>query len=123
MNERKENIIAIKSYAFALDIVQLYRELIEQKEYVLSKQILRSGTSVGANVHECIAGESKKDFIHKLAIALKEVHETSFWLNLLKDSEFITSERFEPLKKDCIELTKILNSIILTTKQRYFPNS
>ncbi len=123
MNEVKENIIATKSYAFALEIVKLYRELIGQKEYVLSKQILRSGTSVGANVHECIAGESKKGFIHKLAIALKEVHETSFWLNLLKDSGFITTERFDPLKNNCIELTKILNSIILTTKQRYFPNS
>ncbi len=123
MSEVKENVIVTKSYAFAIEIIKLYRELVEQKEYLLSNQMLRSGTSVGANIHECIAGESKKDFIHKLSIALKETRETSFWLKLLKDSDYISSERFDPLMNSCIELTKILNSIILTTKQRYFPNT
>ena len=89
MNELKENIIVSKSYAFALEIVKLYKTLAEQKEFVLSKQLLRSGTSIGANIHEGIASESKKDFIHKLGIALKEARETSYWLNLLKDSKYI----------------------------------
>jgi four helix bundle protein len=105
-----------------LQIVQLNKLLIEQKEYVLSKQILRSGTSVGANIHEAVAGESKRDFIHKLGIAVKETRETSYWLNLLKDSNYITIEQFNNLDKSCNELTRILNSIILTTKERYFKN-
>ena len=122
MNELKENIIVSKSYAFALEIVKLYKTLAEQKEFVLSKQLLRSGTSIGANIHEGIASESKKDFIHKLGIALKEARETSYWLNLLKDSKYISEEQFLPLINSCNEIIKILNSIILTTKQRYFPN-
>lgn len=81
MNEYKNNIIIKKSYAFALDIVLLYKQLVEQKEFVLSKQLLRSGTSVGANIHEALPSESKRDFIHKLSIALKESRETSYWLS------------------------------------------
>ena len=124
MNDGKENIIVTKSYSFALEIVQLYKMLIaEKKEYVLSKQLLRSGTSVGANIHEAVASESKKDFIHKLGIALKEVRETAYWLNLLKDSDYITTDEFNKLNISSSEIIKILNSIILTTKQRYFPNS
>lgn len=123
MNEGKDNIIIQKSYSFALAIIQLYKLLTEKKEYVLSKQILRSGTSVGANIHEAVAGESKKDFIHKLGIALKEARETSYWLNLLKDSGYITKEEFNKLNNSCDELIKILNSIILTTKARYLSNS
>ncbi len=124
MNEGKENIIASKSYAFALEIIRLYKTLSNnKKEYVLSKQILRSGTSVGANVHEAEASESKKDFIHKSGIALKEIRETSYWLNLLKDSDYICEEGFKKLISLADELTRILNNIILTTKQRYFPNS
>ena len=122
MNELKENIIVSKSYAFALEIVKLYKILAEQKEFVLSKQLLRSGTSIGANIHEGIASESKKDFIHKLGISLKEAKETSYWLNLLKDSRYISEEQFELLINACNEIIKILNSIILTTKQRYFSN-
>ena len=86
----------------------------------MSKQILKSGTSIGANVHEGIASESKKDFIHKLSIAVKESRETSYWLNLLKDSSFIDQQQFDSLNNNCMELTRILNSIILTTKERYF---
>ena len=122
MNEKKENIIAMKSYEFALEIVRLYKYLLEQKEFVLSKQMLRSGTSIGANVHEAVAAESKKDFIHKLGIAVKEARETLYWLCLLLDSDFIQKEQFDVLSSSCNSLIKILNSIILTTKQRYFPN-
>jgi four helix bundle protein len=122
MNENKENIILKKSYAFALEVITLYKLLIEKKEFVISKQILRSGTSVGANIHEGVASESKKDFIHKLSIACKEAKETSYWLNLLKDSNYITQEQFDNVNNNCSEVIKILNSIILTTKQRYFPN-
>ncbi len=122
MNEAKNNIILKKSYAFALDVIRLYKELAEQKEFILSKQLLRSGTSIGANVHEGVASESKKDFIHKLSIALKEANETSYWLNLLKDSNYISLESFRTMNDNCDELIKILNSIIITTKQRYFSN-
>ena len=107
MNELKENIIVSKSYAFALEIVKLYKTLAEQKEFVLSKQLLRSGTSIGANIHEGIASESKKDFIHKLGIALKEARETSYWLNLLKDSKYISEEQFLLLINSCNEIIKI----------------
>jgi four helix bundle protein len=123
MNEGKDNIIVQKSYAFALEIIQLYKLLVEKKEYVLSKQILRSGTSVGANIHEAVGGETKKDFIHKLAIAVKEARETSYWLNLLKDSNYLRADEFNRINNLCDELIRILNSIILTTKERYFPNS
>ena len=122
MNENKENIILTKSYSFALEIVNLYKFLLEKKEFVISKQILRSGTSIGANVHEAVASESKRDFIHKLAIAAKESRETQYWLNLLKDSDYISLEQFEKISKHCDELIRILNSIILTTKERYFTN-
>ena len=122
MNEGKENIIIQKSYSFALEIVKLYKMLVEKKEFVLSKQILRSGTSIGANIHEAVASESKKDFVHKLGIALKEARETGYWLNLLKDSDYLSGNEFEKLNNSCEELIRILNSIILTTKERYFPN-
>lgn len=123
MNEGKENIIIEKSYAFALRIVGLYKFLIGKKEFVLSKQILRRGTSIGANIHEAIASESKRDFIHKLSIAAKEARETSYWLNLLKDGKFVSLEEFTKLYGLCNELNKILTSIILTTKERYFSHS
>lgn len=108
-----------KSYAFALRIVKLYKYIgKEHKEFTLSKQILRSGTSVGANVAEAIGAESKADFIHKLSISLKEALETSFWLHLLKDSGYIPEKAFQSMEQDCQELIKILRSIILTTKKR-----
>ena len=123
MNEGKDNIIVQKSYAFALQIIQLYKSLIDKKEFVLSKQVLRSGTSIGANIHEAVGSESKKDFIHKLRIAVKEARETSYWLNLLKDSNYLPNDEFVRLNNLCDELIRILNSIILTTKERYFANS
>ena len=122
---KKENksIIADKAYAFALQIILVYKELKNENEFVLSKQILRSGTSIGANVNEAISAISKKDFVFKLGISLKEARETKYWLNLLNDSNFISQETFSKSNKDCEELIKILSSIILTTKQRYLNNS
>lgn len=126
---KNESIVAKKAYAFALEVIKLYKYLVaNRKEYVLSKQILRSGTSIGANINEAISGQSKRDFIHKLSISLKEARETSYWLNLLKDSDFITIAEFIKLNDDCNEIIKILSSIILTTKEKYFavskqPNS
>jgi four helix bundle protein len=90
---KSESIIAGKAYAFALEVVKIYKLLSnERKEYVLSKQLLRSGTSIGANINEAISGQSKRDFVHKLNIALKEARETNYWLNLLKDGEYISSK-------------------------------
>jgi len=118
---KPESIISKKAYAFALEIVNLYKLLAEQKrEFVLSKQLLWAGTSIGANVNEAISAQSKRDFVHKLSIALKEARETSYWLNLLKDSNYMTTETFQNISNDCSEIQKILSSIILTTKQRYF---
>jgi len=118
MNDR--SIIYQKAYPFALEIIKLYKHLsTEKKEFILSKQLLRAGTSIGANVNEAISSESKRDFVHKLGIALKEARETSYWLNLLKDSEYIINEQFIILNDLCNSLIKILTSIILTTKERY----
>jgi len=118
---KNESIIAKKAYAFAIDIVKLYKNLtIDNKEFVLSKQLLRSGTSIGANINEAVSGQSKRDFVHKLSIALKEARETSYWLNLLKDSDFIDHTNFDEIDKKCNEIIKILSSIILTTKEKYF---
>ncbi|MDQ6755621.1 MAG: four helix bundle protein [Bacteroidota bacterium] len=119
--KQSNSIVGKKSYAFALGIISIYKTLVsDKKEFVLSKQLLRSGTSIGANVHEALSSESKRDFVHKLSIALKEAKETSYWLNLLADSNYISSEQFDKLNSDCIELIKILSSIILTIKEKYF---
>ena len=118
-----KSIVADKSYAFALLIISVYKELKNENEFVLSKQILRSGTSIGANVNEAISAISKRDFVFKSGISLKEARETKYWLNLLKDSDFISQETFNKSNRDCEELIKILSSIILTTKQRYLNNS
>jgi four helix bundle protein len=121
---KSESIIAGKAYAFALEVVKIYKLLSnERKEYVLSKQLLRSGTSIGANINEAISGQSKRDFVHKLNIALKEARETNYWLNLLKDGEYISSKEFESLNNKCNEIIKMLSSIIITTKERYFSNN
>jgi four helix bundle protein len=107
-----------------LEVVKIYKLLSnERKEYVLSKQLLRSGTSIGANINEAISGQSKRDFVHKLNIALKEARETNYWLNLLKDREYISSKEFESLNNKCNEIIKMLSSIIITTKERYFSNN
>lgn len=120
MKNGKDNIIQYKSYAFALRIIRLYKYLFHDKnEYVLAKQVLKSGTSIGANVEEAILGESKADFIHKLSIALKEANETKYWLNLLKDSEILTNdENTQSLIDDCFEIIKLLTAIIKTSNNK-----
>ena len=123
LKKESKSIVAEKAYAFALLVILIYKELKTENEFILSRQILRSGTSIGANVNEAISAESKKDFVHKLSISLKEARETKYWLNLLKDSNFIHQEMFDKSNKKCEELIKILSSIILTTKQRYLKNS
>ena len=115
----KENVVQKKSYAFALRIVKLYRWLCEtKKEFVLAKQILRSGTSIGANVEEAIGGQSEKDFYSKMTIAYKESRETHYWLRLLHDAEFIDNNLYQSIVADCEELLKILGSITKTMKSK-----
>ena len=113
----KVNILKDKSHKFALRMVKLFQYLLnEKKEFVLSKQILRSGTSVGANIEEAYQGESKADFIHKLAIANKEAFETHYWLRLLRDSGFLEAKLADSLLLDCDELQRVLVSSIKTAK-------
>jgi four helix bundle protein len=112
-----ESIVAKRAFDFALRIVKLYRYLKEQKnEYILSKQLLRSGTSIGANSEEAVAAQSRADFINKLSIALKEARETSYWLRLLKGAGYLEETAFKSIHDECIELQKMLSSIILTSK-------
>ncbi|MFA6571053.1 MAG: four helix bundle protein [Bacteroidota bacterium] len=114
----KENLIVEKSYNFAIRIINLYKFLTnEKKEYVVSKQILKSGTSIGANINESQSAESKMDFVHKLSISAKEARETDYWLKLLKDTNFIDIKMFDSISKDCKEILRIINSIILTSKE------
>ncbi|MDH6357642.1 four helix bundle protein [Parabacteroides sp. PF5-9] len=117
MIDNKRNIVRTKSFDFALRIVKLYKYLCdEHKEFVLSKQILRSGTSIGAMQRESEHAESTPDFIHKLAVAQKECNETLYWLELLYKSEYIEDKAYESLYKDADELIRLLTSIIKTTK-------
>lgn len=113
MGNREDSIVLKKAFEFALKIIALNKELINNNEFVLSKQVLRSGTSIGANINEALGGVGTKDFQHKLSIALKEANETEYWLKLLKFSE--TAET-EILLNEFIEIRKILTSIILTSK-------
>jgi four helix bundle protein len=113
----KENVLKDKSFRFAVRIVNLYRYLCDQKkEFVLSKQALRSGTSVGAMVREAEHSESKSDFVHKMAIAQKEINETIYWLELLKATDFLTSESFISLNNDAVEIIKLITTSIKTAK-------
>ena len=113
----KKNVIKEKSFEFALNIVQLNQFLTsEKREYILSKQVLRSGTSIGAMVRESEQAESKKDFIHKLSISLKEANETDYWLEILFQSKFIDAEMYLELKNSILEILRILTSIIKTSK-------
>ena len=113
----KENIIVDKTYAFASRMVKLHKHLtLEQKEYVLSKQVLRSGTSIGANVEEAVAASSRADFIHKLTIAAKEARETAYWLRLLHDNDYLPSLLFQSVYQDIDEIKRIIGSIVISTK-------
>jgi four helix bundle protein len=114
----KENIIRTKSFEFAIRIVNLYKILCnERKEFVLSKQMLRSGTSIGANVREAINAQSSADFIYKYSIAQKECDETCFWIELLKETEYINEKEFTSINNDAKSLLKIIRSIILSSKK------
>ena len=115
---KERNVVQIKSYEFALRVVKLHRFLVENyKEYDISRQILRSGTSIGANIEEAIGGTTKKDFKYKLSISYREARESHFWIRLLKDSEYISKKQANSLLKNCDELLKLLGSIIKTTKR------
>ena len=107
----KKNIVKDKSFDFAVRVVNLYKFLIDEKEFVLSKQLLRSGTSIGANISEADHAESKADFIHKIAISQKECSETIYWLELLHKTMDLNINQFERVYKDALELMKLLTSI------------
>lgn len=112
-----DNVVATKSFAFGVRIVKLCRYLrAEEQEFVLTKQLLRSGTSIGANVEEAIGGISKADFSQKISIAYKEARETSYWLRLLAATALLTPTAFQSIHNDCEELCKILRAILNTTR-------
>jgi four helix bundle protein len=113
----KENILSEKSYKFALRTIKFCKFMnAEHKEFVLSKQVLRSGTSIGANIEESIHAQSKPDFIHKLSIAQKEASETNYWLRLLRDSDYINEKLAGSMINDCEEVQKLLTPSIKTAK-------
>jgi four helix bundle protein len=113
----KENVIQIKSYAFAIKIVIICKFLqAQKKEYILSKQLIRSGTSIGANIEEAIGGQSRKDFFAKLTISYKEARETKYWIRLLTDTNYLTKEQTAPLLEDIEELLRIIGSIQKTIR-------
>jgi four helix bundle protein len=117
MDNSQRNVLKDKSYAFSVRVINLHKHLRNGKgEYILSKQVLRSGTSVGANVAEASQAQSRADFISKLSIALKEAAETEYWLSLLRDTTYISADGAESILWDCRELIKILTAIIKTTK-------
>ena len=111
-----DNVIENKSFDFAVRIVNLHKHLsAEKKEFVLSKQLLRSGTSIGANVSEAVRGQSKADFLAKMCIALKEANESHYWIRLLYKTDFLTEQEFNSIENDVVELIKILSSICKTS--------
>ena len=126
MNEPKIynlGVLEEKSYSFALRIIKAHKYLINQNEYTLSKQLLRSGTSIGANCREATYAQSKQDFINKLSIALKETNESIYWIELLHDSNYITDDSFKSIHADGLEILKLLISIIKTSKSNLSKNS
>ena len=114
----RENIIETKSFNFAIRVVKLHKYLTEKKEYILSKQLLRSGTSIGANVTESQNAQSNLDFINKMSIALKETSETKYWIRLLNATDYLTEEESKSIMADCIEIENILVKIIKTSKEK-----
>ncbi len=119
----KTNLVQEKSYHFALKIIDLYRSLCEHNEFLISKQLLRSRTSIGANVEEATAAQSKRDFIAKMAISSKEARETNYWLRLLRDSRLCPSVELSELIDESEQLIKILTSIIKTSQKNIINNS
>lgn len=114
---KKDNLIVTKTFEFALKVIELYKQLLSENEYIISKQLLKCGTSIGANVEEAIAAQSRKDFVSKMSIASKEARETDYWLRLLKESN-LTQISVEALIKDINDIINILSKIIITTKMR-----
>jgi four helix bundle protein len=113
----KENVVKSKSFNFAIRVIRLYQFLVsEKKEYVISKQLLRSGTSVGAMIRESEHAESKSDFKHKLSIAQKEINESIYWLELLEKTDYLDEKEFNSLNNDAVEIIKLLTAIIKSTK-------
>ena len=113
---KSDNIILEKSFGFAVRIVRLYKYLYRHSEHVMSKQLLRCGTSIGANVREALRGQSRNDFLAKMNIALKEAYETEYWLELLHTTEYINDAQFESIFSECRDITNILSKIVITTK-------
>lgn len=114
---KEDNVVRNKSYSFSLKIIKIYQELTQEKrEFILSKQLIRSGTSIGANIEEAIGAQSRNDFIAKMSISYKEARETLYWLHILTDSNFLNKKQSDLLILDCEELLKILGSIIKTSK-------
>ena len=114
----KENVIDSKAKKFSIRIIRMYQYLSgEKKEFVLSKQVLRSGTSIGANVREGIRAQSKADFRSKMNIALKEASETEYWLELLHETDYMEDEQFESIRNDVVELIKLLTSIVKSSEK------
>ncbi|MEI6090120.1 MAG: four helix bundle protein [bacterium] len=118
----RENILKSKSFLFAIRIVKLYKYLVEnKKEFVMSKQLLKSGTSVGAMIREAEYAETKIDFKHKLGIAQKEINETIYWLELLKETDYMSKEQFDSIYSDADEIIRLITSSILTVKSSLKP--
>ncbi|MDR1094096.1 MAG: four helix bundle protein [Clostridiales bacterium] len=114
----KESIIQQKSFAFAIRIVNLYRYLAEEKkEHIISKQLMRSGTGIGANIAESLRGASKKDFSNKMNIALKEANESEYWLELLRATEYLDEAQYKSMIEDCAEINKMLIAIVRTSNK------
>ncbi len=114
---KTDNVILDKSKVFAIKIINIYKRLCDsKKEYVLSKQLLRSGTSIGANIREAIRGQSKADFIHKMNISLKEASETEYWLELLFAADYLIKDEYAHIYCECQEITKILMAIVKTSR-------
>lgn len=119
-----ENIVKRKSFELAVRGVNFYKWFVsEKKEFIMSKQFLRSVTSVGANVREAVNAQSNPDFIHKLSIAQKECDESMFWLELLKKTDYISKTEFDSIHKQCSEVLKIIRSIIITSKKKFITHN
>lgn len=118
----KENVVRVKSFQFAVRIIKLYKFLVSKNEFVLSKQLLKSGTSEGANIREADNGESKADFIHKMGIAQKEIDETLYWLELLFETDYLSEKEFNSIYLEAEELIKLNKKIIITSKRKRLDN-
>ena len=116
---KSDNVVSDKSFLFAIRIVRLYQYLVDTRhEYILSKQLLKSGTSVGANIREALRGQSRQDFVAKMNISLKEICETEYWIELLYKTDYISEQEFKSIIADCRELGKILTRIVKTTREK-----